>query len=197
MVVCISLTRALKNALLATDGDLPEKGIKDPQVIALIDDVRGAIIHHANPTWLSHSPVICEGMEDYIREITALREKERVPSDSAQQSTVATQAPPPVPVTVPLPEILSLDRDDAPSSGARISHISNPPRQIASMPVRVQHSPLQLTPASLPHSPTAASLLFRSQSTSPASSAGNVQDALTRERSVRSSKHATNAPEVS
>lgn len=156
---------------------LPGKGLEDPRVIALIDNVRGAIIQHANPTWLSHSPAICEGMEDYIRATEAQQYAERLRSESVKQSTIVTQAPPPVPVTAPQDTI--------------------PPCQVAMMPVHTWYSPLRLKVASLSHSRATASLLFQPQSNSPASSTRDVPDAIIVEHAARSRKRTTITPEVS
>ena len=180
-ILHIALTRVLKSLLEITGVGLPGKGCKDPQVITLIDDVRGAIIQYASLTWLSHSPAICEGMEDYIRATEVRLRAKHLHSESAQWLTIVTQAPPPVAVTAPLPQITS--------------QVTILPRQITAMPVHTLHSRLQLKGASLSHSPATASLLFQPQSNPLASS--TMPDAIIVERLVHSRKRTANVPEVS
>ncbi|KAI9436459.1 hypothetical protein H4582DRAFT_2058754 [Lactarius indigo] len=45
----------------------------DAQVAGFLQDIRGRLLHHANETWIDHSPQVVEGREEQLRQLAAVR----------------------------------------------------------------------------------------------------------------------------
>lgn len=141
------------------------KGRRDPQVIALIDEARAKLPHHAAPNWISRSPTMATGMEGRSR---MLAEQQHTQSLS---STIAPQA-----ASAPSPQdILSLDsppRDDS-ADESQQGDLLGASRQTASPATAVpaHQSPSQSSDPSPSQSPSMHQTSLMSRAHSPSSPA--------------------------
>lgn len=159
-----NLTFDLQNDVLEVANEQPDKGnkgLKDEAILMLLNDARIAIRRHATSSWISHSPILCEGVEDQLRELDALY----AASSNLHRPASATMATHPSPI----------------ATG----------RQIAPITMGAHNSPLHLEVTTLPGSPTMRSLLFQSEANSPTLSAGNTLDIANMQRATRSTMRGT------
>ena len=160
----------------------------------LLSDARDAILHHATSSWLTHSPILCEGHEDRIRRMDALRAEFGKPQELAlaatatHSSTIPTHSPTPMHAPASIPPVLNLDISRSPIP--RTSPLAIARQQITPITMGAQTSPLHLRTATSSNSPTTTPLLFQSQTNSPASSAANTPDSTDMQRATRSATRA-------
>lgn len=167
----------------------PMKGLQDETIAMLISDARNAILHHATSAWLEHLPILCEGREDLIHRMEALRAELSGPQEPASAATatlssnIPTHSPKPMRAPVSTPPVLQLDVSRSPIP--RASSLMIVRQQIAPIIMGAQTSPLHLRATTSSNSPTITPLLFQSQTNSPASSASNTPESTDMQRATR------------